>query len=106
MRVASQAAYRAGCRRDRGLLAMECRDAGNTALVLSVLLEPRWAVPCRRMTRFVGALALWLSGIAIAACDLGPVPFHCEASEQCVDEGAIGTCEANGFCSFPELASA
>ncbi len=32
----------------------------------------------------------------------GPNAFGCSSDEQCQADGAVGTCEPNGFCSFPD----
>jgi hypothetical protein len=43
---------------------------------------------------------MWLA-LALAGCRV-PATFQCESSDQCTREGPTGTCEPNGFCSFPD----
>ena len=43
----------------------------------------------------------WL--LALAVCGCAPdAAFHCGSSEQCRNGDLTGTCEASGFCSFPD----
>ena len=43
----------------------------------------------------LSAALLWAGGCADDV-------FRCETASQCQQNGASGTCEANGFCSFPD----
>jgi Thrombospondin type 3 repeat len=43
----------------------------------------------------------WLLAFALTAC-VPDAAFHCGSSEQCRNGDTIGTCEATGFCSFPD----
>ena len=54
----------------------------------------------------VGVLALLLLLLAGAGCTPITRAFHCTADGACVDnEARSGICQANGWCSFPALAS-
>lgn len=49
------------------------------------------------MTRF------WLACVSAWLCaGCGPDGFACESDGQCGDGELLGTCEASGFCSFPD----
>ncbi len=39
--------------------------------------------------------------LVVAACGQ-PSAYHCTSSDQCVEHGTQGTCELQGFCSFPD----
>jgi hypothetical protein len=43
--------------------------------------------------------------LVIAACG-APRAFHCDTDFQCVSGSVPGRCEANGFCSFPDVSCA
>lgn len=46
-----------------------------------------------------------LATLALAMAALGcraDVPYACDAAQDCVDGGRVGTCEAEGYCSFPD----
>lgn len=43
----------------------------------------------------------WLLALTVCACAPGAA-FHCDSSEQCRNGSSTGTCEASGFCSFPD----
>jgi hypothetical protein len=43
----------------------------------------------------------WLLAFALTAC-VPDAAFHCASSGQCREDLSTGTCEANGFCSFPD----
>lgn len=47
-----------------------------------------------------GAFALWL-GLSLIACSQRSA-YRCDTAEQCVLNGQPGTCEPEGFCSFPD----
>lgn len=49
------------------------------------------------MNRWVAFIAL--NGL-LAGC--GPAAFGCSDDDQCQSDGAAGTCEQTGFCSFPD----
>ena len=51
----------------------------------------------RQWALAVVTFALW----AFAACG-SHSQYNCEASAQCFDHGAQGTCEPSGFCAFPD----
>jgi hypothetical protein len=39
--------------------------------------------------------------MVVAACGQ-PSAYHCTASAECVEHGAQGTCELQGYCAFPD----
>jgi hypothetical protein len=48
-----------------------------------------------------------LVGLALVLAACGePRAFHCDVDGQCVLGGVPGRCEANGFCSFPDVSCA
>src|SRR5262249_20311854 len=45
--------------------------------------------------------------VAVASCaELEPSTFRCASDAACVRQGIAGTCEASGFCSYPDVACA
>ncbi len=46
--------------------------------------------------------AALLVSLTLLGCN-GSSVFTCEQSDQCRQPGSLGTCEADGFCSFPDL---
>lgn len=50
-----------------------------------------------------GAVALGGVAVSLALGCQQPQAFQCEVAADCVSAGADGVCEANGFCSFPDM---
>lgn len=50
-----------------------------------------------------GALALSGVAVSLAVGCQQPQAFQCEVAADCIASGADGVCEANGFCSFPDM---
>ncbi len=50
-----------------------------------------------------GLFSFGLAALLTASgCGVSKTSFQCERDEQCSDKGAVGRCEVEGFCSFPD----